>query len=385
MFVIEYEYASTSEKESVFPTWMRGNRVSSLTRINAQRRADDIRVFQREYGRLEREGVLALADTQKQTVNDFHRSLLAQYAESYDIDADTKAKQLSLGMRVASFLGALALAASILFLFYQFWGFFSTGAQVGTLLFSALGSFAATLWVKRKDSSGYFTKLAALLAFVCFVLNVAMLGQIFNITPSDNAFVAWAALAFLLAYYCDLKLLLAAGIICVIAFISARTGTWSGMYWLDFGERPENFFPSAFILFLLPSLLHRQRFPEFAAIYRVFGLLTFLLPMLVLANWGRGSYLPLDFKQIEGAYQILGFAVSAGAIWLGTRHNWPDVLNTGVTFFVIFLYTKLYDWWWEIMPKYLFFMVLGLAAVLVLLVLRRIRSASSSALEEEAP
>ena len=30
-------------------------------------------------------------------------------------------------------------------------------------------------------------------------------------------------------------------------------------------------------------------------------------------------------------------------------------------------------WWWELMPKYLFFLVLGLTAVLVLLVMKRLR------------
>jgi hypothetical protein len=50
------------------------------------------------------------------------------------------------------------------------------------------------------------------------------------------------------------------------------------------------------------------------------------------------------------------------------------VLNTGVVFFVVFLYTKFYDWWWEIMPKYLFFLVLALVAVLILFVLRRLRA-----------
>jgi len=43
--------------------------------------------------------------------------------------------------------------------------------------------------------------------------------------------------------------------------------------------------------------------------------------------------------------------------------------------FCIFLYTKFFDWWWEVMPKYLFFLVLGLCAVLILLVLRRLRRA----------
>ena len=344
------------------------------TRSEAQQRADEIRVFRRECDRLQREGVLELSAAQAAAVIDHHQALLASYSASFDIDQDAKASQLSLGMRVASLFGALALGASVLFLVHQFWGGFSTGAQVGLLIFAALGSLVATVLVQGRDPSGYFTKLAALLAFVCFVLNVVMLGQIFNITPSDQALIAWAAFAFLLAYSCDLRLLLVAGIVCVMAYVSARTGTWRGMYWLNFGERPENFFPAALLLFIAPSLIHRQRFAEFSPIYRVFGLLALLLPVLVLSNWGAGSTLDLDPKVIEGGYQVFGFAASAGAIWLGARRGWPEVINTGITFFVIFLYTKLYDWCWEIMPKYLFFLVVGLVAVLILLVLKRLRT-----------
>jgi uncharacterized membrane protein len=51
------------------------------------------------------------------------------------------------------------------------------------------------------------------------------------------------------------------------------------------------------------------------------------------------------------------------------------VFNTGTVFFVIFLYTKFFDWWWESMPKYLFFLILGLLAILFLLVIRRLRGA----------
>lgn len=355
------------------------------TRNEAQKRADEIRVFQRECERLQHDGVLELTEAQARAVADYHDAILARYAEAFDIDADVKAKQLSLGMRVASFLGALALAASVLFLFYQFWGGFSTEAQVTLLLLAALGSFVVTVWVQGKDSSGYFTKLAALLAFVCFVLNVVMLGQIFNIAPSDKALIPWAALAFLLAYSSDLRLLLAAGILCVIAYISARIGTWSGIYWLHFGERPENFFPAAVVFFFLPSLIHRQRFTEFSPIYRVFGLLTLLLPVLVLSHWGAASYLELNNTLIENGYQVFGFVASACAIWLGARRGWSEVINTGITFFVIFLYTKLYDWCWGIMPKYLFFLVVGLVAVLILLILQRLRRASAKLFMGEAP
>ena len=354
------------------------------SRSEAQQRADEIRVFRRECERLRDEGVLELSSTQASAVSDYHSGLLAHYAQAFDIDPDVKAKQLSLGMRIASFLGALALGASVLFLFYQFWGGFSTVAQVGVLMSAALASFLATMWIQGKDHSGYFTKLAAMLAFVCFVLNIYMLGQIFNITPSDKALIPWAALAFLLAYSCDLRLLLAAGILCVIAYISARTGAWGGLYWIYFGERPENFFPAALLLFVVPSFLHLRRSPEFAPIYRVLGQLTLLLPVLVLSHWGGGSYLDLDYKLIEGSYQVFGFVASACAIWLGARRGWPDVINTGITFFVIFLYTKLYDWCWAIMPKYLFFLVVGLVAVLILVVLKRLRSATASAFRGDA-
>ncbi|MBS1191253.1 MAG: hypothetical protein H6R10_3045 [Rhodocyclaceae bacterium] len=343
------------------------------TRSEAQQRADDIRVFRAELARLDAEGVLHLSSEQQQAVAAHHDGLLASFAAAFDIDRDIKARQLSLGMRVASFLGALALAASVFFLFYQFWGHFAETAQVAILVGAALGSLGLTVGIQGRDPSGYFTKLAALVAFACFVLNLVMLGQIFNITPTDKALLPWAALAFLLAYTCDLRLLLAAGICCVIAYISARVGEWGGLYWLDAGKRPENYFPVAALLFATPMLIPHRRFAGFDVIYRVFGLLCLLVPMLVLGHWGNGSYLDLDPDLIEGGYQVAGFVASGLAIWFGARRSWNDTVNTGITFFVIFLYTKFYDWWWVIMPKWLFFLVVGLSAILILVVLRRLR------------
>lgn len=344
------------------------------SRHDAQQRADQIRVFQDEMDVLESEGVVALSAAQRQQVDEHHRQLLSQYAQSFDIDRDQRASQLSLGMRIASLFGALALSASVFFLFYQFWGWLSTVTQVLILVAAPLLMLGATLFIQRKDSSGYFAKLAALVTFACFVLNITMLGQIFNITPSDKALLPWAALAFLLAYACDLRLLLVAGILCMIAYVAARTGTWGGMYWLSFGQRPENFFPAAVILLVIPQFFRHQRFADFPPMYRIFGLLTLFLPVLVMGNWGNSSYLDWDADFIEGFYQVLGFVSTSFAVWFGVRKQWPEVINTGVTFFIIFLYTKIFDWWWESMPKYLFFLVLGLVAVLFLMVLKRLRA-----------
>lgn len=373
-------------------TWNEGLRVanrvgttSTMQRTDAQRHADDIRVFRDELARLQAVGVVHLAEDQSQAIRSYHDDLLAQYAREFDIDRDVGAKRLSLGMRMASFLGALALAASVFFLFYRVWGWFSVPSQVVTLVVAALASTVAVFGIRARDSSGYFTKLAAMVAFACFVLNIAMLGQIFNITPSDKAFLPWAAFAFLLAYSCDMRLLLVAGIACAVAFLSARIGTWSGIYWIYFGERPENFFPAAILTLFVPQLVSQKRFAGFAQTYRVLGLIVLLTPVLVLAHWGAGSYLPWETGAIENTYQVLGFVLSALTIAYGVRRHWPEVVNTGVTYFVIFLYTKFYDWWWDWMPKYLFFFVIGLSALLLLFVMRRLRAGGLLDLREKAP
>ena len=107
--------------------------------------------------------------------------------------------------------------------------------------------------------------------------------------------------AFLLAYASDARLLLVAGIICISAYLSAKTGTWSGCYWINFGDRPENFFPAAFLLFMVPLLPH-NKFSGFAVIYRVFAMLLFFIPVLILSNWGMISYLNSSKETSTGTW-----------------------------------------------------------------------------------
>jgi uncharacterized membrane protein len=60
-------------------------------------------------------------------------------------------------------------------------------------------------------------------------------------------------------------------------------------------------------------------------------------------------------------------------ITLGIIRGWPEVVNTANGFFTLLLYTKFYDWWWAWMPKYQFFLLIGLTAILMLLILKRMR------------
>ncbi len=351
------------------------------SKADAQKRADQIESFKAELGCIQQEKIISIDEAQQAAITSNHQKLMGDLAAHFDIDSNSREKQLSLGMKIASFLGALGLAASVFFLFYQFWGGFSTYTQVFVLVAAPIVALLATVFVSTKDKSEYFVKLLSLVCLACFVLNLIMLGQIFNITPSPNAMLVWAVFAFLLAYATDTRLLLAMGIMSLTAFLSAQFGTWSGMYWIHFGERPENFLPVAFLLFMVPCFPH-YKFSGFDVIYRVFAMLIFFIPALILSNWGAGSYLYYDSDFVEGMYQVIGFAVSAGAIWLGIKKGWAEVVNTGNVFFTIFLYTKFFDWWWDWLPKYVFFLLIGLTAILMLFVFKRLRDAIP---QERAP
>jgi uncharacterized membrane protein len=344
---------------------------------DAQRRVDRIQAFREELAALEQEQVLALGEPQKARVAAHHDAVLRSLAAAFDVDVTGAQKQLSWGMRIVAFLGAAAMSAAVWFLFYRYWGRLGTPVQVAALVAAPLAALAGVELAARREPTGYFATIAALVAFACFVLDLGMLGQIFAITPSQNAFLAWGAFAALLAYGYGLRLLLVAGILCLLGWLSTTVGTVGGLYWLSAGERPEHFILAGLAVFGAGFLPHPRREQRgFPATYRLFGLLAALVAILVMANWGQASALPLAPKTVEHLYQVGGFLASGLAIWAGVRWRWAGTTNLGATFFAIFLYTKLYDWWWEWMARWLFFLVVGLVAVLLLLVLKRLRTAA---------
>ena len=85
-------------------------------------------------------------------------------------------------------------------------------------------------------------------------------------------------------------------------------------------------------------------------------------------QWDRKEPGWLDKAKLAG----LGFVLSALAVWLGVRSAWPEVTNVAGGAFVLYLYVKLYDWWWAFLPRWVFFLLLGLVAVGFLLLLRRL-------------
>jgi uncharacterized membrane protein len=76
---------------------------------------------------------------------------------------------------------------------------------------------------------------------------------------------------------------------------------------------------------------------------------------------------------LEAAYQVAGLLISVGVVYHGLRLGRSGLVNLGATAFIVFLFVRLHSWWWDWMPKYLFFLGISLVAIGLLLIFRRIR------------
>ena len=104
---------------------------------------------------------------------------------------------------------------------------------------------------------------------------------------------------------------------------------------MDFGDRPEIAALLGVAVFVLSLRLRHERNSDFPAVYRLVGSLVLLLSLLSLAEWGRGSFLPGQTKNIELFYEFAGLLISAGLISLG-------IVGSG---FRNIFSSQLSDWW----------------------------------------
>ena len=342
-------------------------------RRDAQQRADRLRIFRQELAELERQEVLVLTDDQRASLEPYLTKALGQLAAQYDIDTTESQKQLSLGMRVVSALGGLALCAAVFLFFYRFWGSIPTALQVSILIATPLIGLVAMHFVSRRERTLYFTGLIGLVTFASFVLNLFVFGQLFNIISSPNAFLPWGAFAIVLAYSYGLRLLLATGLLCWLVFIPATIVSWTGVTWQSLFERPECILLCGAAIVGV-SFLARE---DFSGTFCLVGLLAIFVPLLALWHNGSSSFLLLDSKLIERSYQVIAFIVGGLTIWFGIRTERPPLMNLGAAAFTLFLFIKFVDWWWDWMPKYLFFFIVGAIAIGLLLAFRKLRGATA--------
>ncbi len=350
-----------------------GKHSEASDRAVAQQAADRVRILREALASNEIESVLALTPDQQKRFDEWSTAKLLALAEQFDVDTTASQKRVSWGMRIASTIGGIAICAAVILFFMRYWGYLDTWLQLAIVIATPLLSLLGAEVMARRERTRYFTGLLALVALASFVMNLGAVGSIFNIVSTERSLLAWGGLALVMAYRYGLRLMLALGLLLVMSYFAAAFSAEMGYHWLEFYEWPEHFLLLGLLVLALSFYLSNPNHRTFVPVYRLVGSLTVFIAILSLAEWGVPSYLPWESINVERLYEILGLLLSAGAIWLGISRNWTGLVNTGASFFTIFLFTRLYHWWWDWMPKYLFFATIGALGIGLVLAFKRIR------------
>ena len=277
-------------------------------------------------------------------------------------------------MRIASTLGGLALCAALVLFFYRIWGILPLPGQFLLLLATPLAAVAATEFAARREKTLYYASLLALVAIAAFILNLTALGGILNLAESPHVMLIWGAFALALAYAYELQLALLVALVCLLDYSACLFSMVMGGHWMDHLRHPECFLPGALVALALPCIFpHRDR-EGFPPLYRGTGLAMLFLALLLLSLNGPLSYLSWQEHTVEVFYQLLGIIGFAALTALAVRRGWMETVYLGSLSFGVLIYVRLFDWWWEWMPKYLFFLIIGLISLSLLALFRKIRS-----------
>ena len=339
------------------PVLEKSHPVSS--KAEAQRRADQIAAFRDEVAALQDEGVLRLADADLASITAHQDRLLRHFAREFDVDRTDAERRMSVGMVIASLFGAGALTAAVVSFVYRMWGSLSTTAQVGLVTIAPVAALAVTLVAARIEKTRYVASLFAIVACAAFVLQTVVLAAIFNLRSSPHAVGLFGLFALAVAIPWRLALPFALGATAVAIYVPALAMWAFGLSWTNVMGRPEliglSAAAAAGALARAPSELTR--------VARILLLVQALTVLLLMANAGPPSIWPIGADAVEPLYQVVSVLVTMALLVIGIRGNSNDLTVLGTLFGGAFLLSRFVDWWWEWMPKYLFFLILAAAAL----------------------
>lgn len=337
-----------------------------------QRRVAAIRTFREELDRLAREGILRLDPAAAARVTQHHDTELAGLAREGDVDLTAAAARLSLGMRVATLLGTAALSAAYALFVAAHWGSIPRAGQLALLVLPPLILAGLTHVAATRERSGYVASLVATVAAIALFTNLQTLGTLFNLPDSRWGLLAVGGFAAVLAYGYRLTLPLLIAILALGAWCWSLAALPLGLWWRDAIACMEGAILTGGLMLLVPRLTGGPA--GFGAWWRGAGATLMLVGLLLLTASGSLSGLPgLSGHAVEIVYQLLTPVAVVLLVWWGMRRDDRVPLVVGSVGGVLYLYLRLADWFWNVLPKWLFFLLVGAIALAALLVLQRLR------------
>jgi uncharacterized membrane protein len=287
------------------------------------------------------------------------------------VDLTATAARLSTGMRVATLLGTIALSAAYGLFVSSHWGTLSLPLQLALVILPPLVLVALTHVAAARERSGYVASLIATVAAIAFATNLGTLSQLFNLPDSRGALLAVGVLAMLLAYGYGLTLPLIVGIAGIGGWLWTLGAIPLGLWWRDGFGVIEPLLLVGLLALTVPAWIHGPA--KFAPWWRGMGATALVLGLLLVEGNGNLSAFTTARHTIEIGYKLLGAVVLTALVVWGIRRDQRVVMQIGIAGAVLYLFLRMVDWFWDLMPKWLFFLLVGGFALAVLVVLRRLR------------
>lgn len=345
------------------------------TKRKAQHRLDRIASFREELKDLEAEQALALSADQRSRLEAHFAMLEAGLARRFGLDTSDSARRISWGMRTVALLGAAALFAAIALFLHRVWGLLPTAAHVLLLTGITLAFLTGAEWTHRKRADGFYTGLLVLAAGVAFVMELSAMAGIFNIAPSPHALLLWSAFGLLTGIAYGIWLVFGAGVVLGCAYVASLLSMVTGSYWTSFLEHQQYFLlPPAITAYAIPWIAPGADPHGLRVTGRLCGTGMGLVALFSLSVAGHLCCAGMAPRTIEGLYQLVGLFLSGAVVGHGLKLGTAGLVNLGSLMFVIFLYARLHAWWWDWMPKYLFFLLIGFIALVLLFLFRWMRA-----------
>jgi uncharacterized membrane protein len=341
----------------------------------AQARADRIAAFRNELAVLQREGVATLDPAMLDRIRTHHDAVLRALSAETELDLTAGEARLSAGMRIATVLGAAALSAAYGFLVASLWNDLGRPMRLALVTIPPILLALGTGLAARRERSGYVASIVATVATIAFGVNLTALGVLYDLPDSRNFLLAVGSFAMVLAYGHGLLLPLLAGIIGLGGWLWSLAAIPQGRWWDGAYMQFEPLLLVGLLAMVVPRVVRRGP-PLFAVAWRAVGAFGVVLALLVLGQTDSASLFDGGPERlIEGGYQVLGLVAFIGLIWQGLRRDQGELVRAGTLGMALLLFLRSVDWFWDMMPKWLFFLLVGALAFGALLVLRRLRLA----------
>jgi hypothetical protein len=342
-------------------------------RADAQRRVNRIRAFRAELDALTEVGAAALTPEQRESITQYHEALLQRLAAQHDVDRTEAASQLSRGMQIASFFAAIALTAAVYSLVARFWGRLDLPVQATLLGAFPLIALIGVELAAERERTLYISSIFALVATGTYWLAVIVLSELLSVPVTPPAFWGGALFGLALALPYGFRLILAASLIAFIAALSGSIFAAAGSPWTAAAEFPEVATAEAFLLLIVAPWLGAAH-ASFAPITRGVALSVGFLGLLVLSVSGRASLLPFPAAATEIGYQAVMLVACVAIMVAGIKRQQLETVYIAAGALSLFLLGRFVDWFWDLLPRFVFFLLLAAIAFAWLLALRRLRA-----------